>query len=433
MTRRLTGAHLVLLSLAACAGSPRVQQPPPPPASPIQYVFEVGVSDETLGLVPLDACKGTVSGTLTVQSPRGDEQTIPVDPQEVTEHVRTYALGPGPGDASDRPRAWIALRRHLWEESGLYRVSGDGLRLSCGALEVRPARIFVAHRGQPFLLRDGDPEPKIAVAPPPAPAVTRVADIAKRMQMTHFAHRGTIEVLALPQTGTKTQRTTAWGALRNAPKSPTAVLGHQFGPAWLVERAAGTSREVVLDKPRIVRISLVDGVHTGDDPEAIRAGQSSGLLAATWRPIDGTPPVMLDVHAVLDDAAARWRQHVDAVRSAIEVKLSAALDDKIAADRAKFTKPVMAEELWFTPTWDATQVRLVSRYVLTVQRSARERRGKLQQDCPFNRPPSACRNVEVKRGWTATARIAIEVIYDRAGKLVEATHVGPELEVHEAP
>lgn len=278
------------------------------------------------------------------------------------------------------------------------------------------------------------PEPKVVVAPPPSPpARVTVADIVERMRTTHFTHGGTIEALAIPQTGSGAVRTTRWGTIRRAPASPTTVHADHFGPAWLATRVGDASRDVVLDKPRILEITLVQGISTGDDPRAIRAGQSGGLLAATWRQLDGTPPITLDVGAALDDAAARWKLHADAHRAAIDTELSAMLDNKVAPDRARFSSPETSDDLSFTPTWDPDRDRLISRYASTVQRTIREQRGKLQRDCPYNRPESFCRDVEVKRGWTATARLAVEVVYDRTGKLVDVTTIAPELNVQEAP
>lgn len=424
--------RLVLCTvLAACATTP--PPPPPPPGPPPTFTLALVIERGSIGAQPRSACDGTLAGALAIERPDGTRDRVEIAATPVAEQACIAGLGGG-GSCTPRFLDVVALApaggRFL--VPGMYTITSDGLALSCAptTTQVTALRLWVEHPGAtPVALADGETPPAAplptAAAPPPT---TTALEIRAHMAATQHRAEGRLEVLLVPQRPVAPRSrewTTAWGTLHLAPRSAAAILDDERGPTWIEGRAAPTDKPAALaldGKPHVVALELEDGVSGSGPAEALRAGQSGGVIASSWRILDGG----LDVQATLDDGLARWRAHV--ARQDTAAALSARLATELAGTTTPYAFTTSTSEE-YRPSWSPTKRQLTVRYVARHVREGREQRVHEVRVCPPNRPPSACRIVARRDGIFATATIAIELAYDARGALVGESAPAPAIEV----
>lgn len=404
----------VLTSLASCA-APAPSPPPPPPTVVPQYRAELALEARGVGLSAADLCPGTLSGGYIVRGPAGVARAQLRDVQ-VAERVCVEGLG-SDGECRWRPLVWIQLGPIDLSAIGEYRVEPEALELSCapGRLTVAPARGIVLVAGGPLIpLGETDPLPK-APPPPPSPPRPNALAIRQRLSGGPPPHRGHLEGLWLP---IRAGGRTPWGALHAAPNAPAAFLSEGYGPQW-IEAPSGTEAPA---KAQLIALELAD-------PTGNNAAARGGLAASSITLLNGAA----EPEDLLADADRRWRAYAAVETATLASTLRRRLDSALGAQGERFTKPHSSFETLYRPTWSAAAQALIVRYVERHERTARAMRGQKMQYCPPNRPPAQCRSVTTHTAWTAHATFALELTYDRSGRLSSEERYPPQIEVHEAP
>lgn len=144
-------------------------------------------------------------------------------------------------------------------------------------------------------------------------------------------------------------------------------------------------------------------------------GQAEDLLGQAGDPRGAT----LDVPATLADARARWTAYLETTTTEVDAALAVA--DQGTAGRP-YGRERTSHDDGFAPAWIPASMTLVVR---TARRVTRESERKvLEQSCPRNRP-GPCRTVTVPAVRAYHADVALELEYDRTGKLIEERRYPP--------
>lgn len=413
--------RLALCALLGCTSTVPPRPPPSPPGPPPTFVLALGIERGEIGVTLHSACDGTLGGAIEIERPDGARERIPVEATPVAEQACIAGLGGG-STCTPRFLPWVALAgSEGLTAPGVYIVRGDQLALSCAPRRTRvtPVRAFVATGGDAIALPEGAAVPAVVAAAPPPPARDTALDIRARMSAAQHRATGRVEALLVPQhpiaRGAR-DWTTKWGTLHLPPRAPAAIIDDERGPSWVESRATPSDppAPLILDgKPHLVALDLEDGVTGQGPPEALRAGQSGGVIASSSRIIDGT----LDVAKTLDDGLARWTAHVASQSATIDADLVAKLDAQLGAERARYTVTTSASTE-YRPSWSPKTKQLVVRYLGRRVREARARKAHTVRECPPNRPASACRDLQIHARAVATATFAIEVTYDARGAVI---------------
>lgn len=426
------GPRLVLCTvLAACATTP--PPPPPPPGPPPTFTLALVIERGSIGAQPRSACDGTLAGALAIEHPDGTRERVDITATPVAEQACIAGLGGG-GSCTPRFLDFVALTpaggRFL--VPGMYTITSDGLALSCAptTTQVTALRLWVEHPGAtPVALADGEAAPAtVPVTQPAPPPTTTALEIRARMAASQHRAEGRLEALLVPQRPVAPRSrvwTTAWGTLHLAPRSVAAILDDERGPTWIEGRAAPTDKPAALaldGKPHVVALELEDGVSGSGPAEALRAGQSGGVIASSWRILDGD----LDVKATLDDGLARWRAYV--ARQDPATALAARLATELSDATTPYVLTTSTSEE-YRPSWSPATRQLTVRYVARHVREAGEKRVHETRVCPPNRPASACRIVARRNVILVSATIAIELVYDARGALVRESAPALAIEV----
>lgn len=408
-----------LFVLLGCATVPP-PPPPPPPSPPRASLIELVLDERGVGVHPRDVCEGTLAGAYTVQRPGGLDRVV-IAEVELTEQVCIEGLGSS-GECRVQPRDWVALGPADLSAVGEYRVRGPELTLSCapGRLTVVPARAVVLVAGAPPLtLAEDDPLPP---PPPPPPSRARVdaRTVRARLAGGQPRHEGRLEGLLLPlPSGARTR----WGPLHAAPRAPAALLGEGYQPQWL----EGPADLLADGRARLVVVEL--------DGRAGAASARGGLTARAVTPLQlgaGGGETM-DAERALDDALSRWTAWREVQTATLAASLATRLDAALGDERRGFGAPTSTIETLYRPAWSSAQGRLVVRYVEQHERTVRAARGRRSRQCPPNRPAEQCRVITTRPTRTARALFALELTYDRAGRLVDESPSVVVFEVFEGP
>lgn len=413
------GCLLPLVVLLGCATAPP-PPPPPPPSPPRASTLELVLDERGVGVRPRDVCEGTLSGAYTVQRPGGLDRVV-IAEVALTEQVCIEGLGSS-GECRAQPRDWVTLGPADLSAVGEYRVRGPELTLSCapGRLTVVPARAVVLVAGAPPLtLAEDDLLPP---PPPPPPPRVRVdpRTVRARLAGGQPRHEGRLEGLLLPlPTGARTR----WGQLHAAPRAPVALLCDGYQPQWL----EGPADMLAAGHASLVAVDLDgrDGAASSRGGLVVRAVTP---LAVGARAGEGS-----DVEGTLDDAQRRWMAWREVQTATLAASLATRLDPALGDERRGFGAPTSTIETLYRPAWSSAQGRLVVRYVEQHERTVRAARGRRARQCPPNRPAEQCRVVTTHPTWTARALFALELTYDRAGRLVDESPSVVVFEVFEGP
>lgn len=133
--RGLLSSLLVLAACASTRGGARPLEEAPPPT----IRLSLDVRGQGIGLVGAASgpiCDGTLSGEVVVAGPEGLRHTIAVHEQPIAEE---RCVGCDPHSSADdcanacewTPMEWIELGTYSFHPPGRYRITGEGLRLSC--------------------------------------------------------------------------------------------------------------------------------------------------------------------------------------------------------------------------------------------------------------------------------------------------------------
>jgi hypothetical protein len=252
--------------LASCARAPtvehRVDDGPPPTIE-----LALDVRGHQLGLVGAAGgpmCEGTISGEVVVVDPHGREERSSV--QDVpTWAERCVGCDPVAGDpdscdhACERaPIEWIELLGYSFLPDGRYRISGEGLRLSCAPAHARFVGLEVDVDDEGFVhVAEPGSEPipvKARVRGPNVPPRddTTATELWTQGSRTPPVTATSVEGLVVPVQAHRPLQgvsPTAWGPLRTMNAgTPHRFLTADDGPYWVTVAGPGAEIPLVLER-----------------------------------------------------------------------------------------------------------------------------------------------------------------------------------------
>ena len=442
-TQAMQDSRVLLLTIFAVAGAcaapttaqRKLDRDGPPP--PINLAFDVrGHAIGLTGAAGGPMCHGEITGAVAITSPKGTVERVTVHVTDVSENI-CVGCDPLPGDprscdnACRREfRSWIELARYAFPWPGDYTISGDELALSCARDRTHIGSMYVTVDASGDTSRIASPSPPLEPTPAPGTATPQsttvvvddtATEIRVRFPRVNHSVTGQAEGLAIfadPHQPRRGVSQTRWGELRTFHAgTPYRLVTGDRGPYWISTRADPSAASVPLaidGRPHIIALVVEDSTD-----EARRASQNGGVVASAWTQLDdraqssgNVRAVTLDVSATLDDAVARWEAFVASQRD--EVTRALAIADHDSSGKP-FGREKTATENGFAPTWMPDSQHLIVRYA---QRSTRWSERKVRErSCPRNRP-GPCRDVFVVETRTYHADVALELEYDRSGKLV---------------